>query len=316
MKKKKVLGLLLVLLFLSGCQSFSLQKKASNFSFNGSEYSIRLPKNWEVEEEPEDKLNKAAIFGAVDGKSNSTMFIRADKKNISNQSELEKEAVTYLKKFYEVKKSEKELIEIQGKPAVRFTFVVDYQEKESWLDIYFVATESGVLQLNCYSQMDNSSDKRRKNLKESIETVTEKVDESRETEESATENTLTNKAENEKVAITVSKYTVEKVENQSYMVLRYVYKNKGAKELIPSEHWTKYIVVSQENQQLKNIDEIPMPDESLDYLVTAGNRNLAKGSSVEGALVYPLLDTKKSIQIVFDSTEFPNKEPLSIQLTE
>ncbi|MGG5342833.1 DUF5067 domain-containing protein [Enterococcus sp. AZ192] len=316
MKNKKVLGLLLVLVLLTGCQSFSLQKKTDDFSFNGSEYSIRLPKNWEVEEKPEDQLNKTAIFGAVDRKSNSTLFVRADKKNLSNQVELEKEAVSYLKKFYEVKKSDKELIEVQGKPAVRYTFVVDYQEKDSWLDIYFVATERGVLQLNCYSQMDNSSDKRRSSLKESIETLTEKVDEIQETQESTTENKLANKVENEQLAITVSKYNIEKIENQNYMVLRYVYKNKSAKELIPSEHWKKYMVVSQGDQQLRNIDEIPMSDESLEYLVGAGNRNLAKGSSVEGALIYPLSDTEKTIQIVFDSTEFPNKEPLSIQLTE
>lgn len=57
-----------------------------------------------MEEKPEDQLNKTAIFGAVDRKSNSTLFVRADKKNLSNQVELEKEAVSYLKKFYEVKK--------------------------------------------------------------------------------------------------------------------------------------------------------------------------------------------------------------------
>ncbi|MBL1224033.1 DUF5067 domain-containing protein [Enterococcus sp. BWR-S5] len=312
MRGKGFLMIICSLFLLSGCQKYSLRESADDFSFNGSEYSLKLPAGWEAEEDSKATLNGSSVFGAKDRNSNSVMFIRADKEADLSKEALEKHAKKYLKNYYDVNSTEMDSFTANKRPGIHYTFRADYEEKDSWLDIYYVSTENGVLEFFFYSQVDNSYEKRKEAFDDSVETLSEKVT-GEVTEDSSEE--LNNKVQNDTLSMQLSSYKIETEEAGQLLVIRYVYTNKERKAYRPIDKWQEFVKVTQDDHALKEAGHENLSDDTLAYLAENSQKELNKNEVIEAAAVYSLeADSRELIIITFDQTEFPNKKPITIQV--
>ncbi|MGX7263467.1 DUF5067 domain-containing protein [Enterococcus crotali] len=312
MNVKKNLCLLVGLLLLSACQKTTLQKESLLFSANESDYRIQLPTSWEEEVNPEETINANAVFGAKDTKSNSLFYVKADSAENLSKEALDKYSKKYLKEYYDLKKNKGEQLVLNNQPVVHYSFEGTYEKKPSWLDIYYVSKENSVVQFFFYSPVDNSHQKRQKLFASSIETLTEsKMTET--IEKSSGE--LDNKVENDHFSLQVSTYEIDKIAGDQLLIVRFLYKNKTEETHTPIDIWQKYVKVYQNGEVLAPKEDILLENHTLTFLQENSKKTIEKNMVIESIVAYPLEENGNSeVSIEFDTTEFPDKQPLMLKM--
>ncbi|MBO0470115.1 DUF5067 domain-containing protein [Enterococcus sp. DIV0242_7C1] len=313
MHKKIILLSILSLFFMVGCQTNTLQKKTTKFSANGSDYSIQLPSHWQKDKK-ETAINKSAVVSSKDTKSNSGMYILTEKMGKLSEKELEKHAKGYLEDYYVLKGVKANRFVANGHSVINYTISAKYEEKNSLLDVYYVATENSVISLFFFSPIDNDRayDKRKQNFDRSVESLNEKVT-NEVTEESSNE--LDNRIQNKNFSLQVSTYEVKQVEDEKLLVIRYLTTNKDQEVLKPIDQWKRYMKVYQGEKELTRQENKELSDNTLDYLSQNSFKNIEKEEAVEAAVIYSLdKNNEEDVTIQFDDTEFKNKEPLTLTL--
>lgn len=313
MHKKIILLGLFSLFFLVGCQTNTLQKKVTKFSANGSDYSIQLPSYWEKDKK-ETAINKSAVISSKDTKSNSGMYILTEKMGKLSEKELEKHAKDYLEDYYVLKDAKPNRFEANGHPVINYTISAKYEEKNAWLDVYYVSTEKSVISLFFFSPMDNDSAyaKRKQNFDHSVESLNEKVT-NEVTEESFNE--LNNRIQNQDFSLQVSTYEVKEVNSEKLLIIRYLTTNKNQSSLKPIDQWESNVKVYQGEKELIRQEDKKMADNTLDYLSQNSFKPIEKEEAIEAAVVYSLDETtEENVSIKFDEIKFKNKEPLTLTI--
>ncbi|OJG99286.1 hypothetical protein RV18_GL001354 [Enterococcus termitis] len=302
-------------LFLSGCQSFSLQKEEESLYVNSSEYYFKLPMNWSIEEDPQKELNEDAKFGASDTKSNSVMFIRTQHAEGIDEKKMKSNVEKYLKNYYDLNSMKKASFKVGDLPVLSYVFKSSYKKKPAWAQMYYVLSENNIVEFVFYSPVDNSEEKRKQVFEEVVKTLREKVD--AETVASSEEKTTAyNRFETEDMSIYLSSYKVEKQDANSILVIRYVFTNKGKESLVPSEQWNKLIVASQNDKELQVFNNEDITDTELSYLLSRGNEEAKKGKTVESAVIYYLHDEAETVTFTFNQSLLAGREPLVLDINQ
>ncbi|MEI5994266.1 DUF5067 domain-containing protein [Candidatus Enterococcus mansonii] len=313
MRRKFVLLSLLSVLFLVGCQADSLEKKVSKFSSNGSDYTIQLPSNWKKDSQ-ETAINKSAILSSKDTKSNSGMYIISEKKEKLNEQELAKYARDYLEKYYVLTGAKANKLVAKGNLVINYTIAARYEEKEAWLDVYYLSTENSIVSIFFYSPMDNSYDKRKTTFDNSVKSLEEKVT-NEVTEESSEE--LNNRIQNKDFSLQISTYVVKELQGEKLMAVRYLFTNKEESLTSPVEKWDKYVKVYQGDKELARQEKPVLSDNTLDYLSQNNSKQIKKDEAIESVAVYGLNENSgEDVSIKFDDVEFKNKQPLTLNVNK
>ncbi|OJG73987.1 hypothetical protein RV12_GL000335 [Enterococcus quebecensis] len=280
---KGILGCFLFLI-LVGCQKDRLNKKSDTFSSNGSDYSFQLPSGWEIQEDYQDELNEAAVFGAEDTNSRGVMFIRTQKSESMNETQLKEETKKSLSKYYKLEAGKVETFEVNGMPAIHYLMPSVYKKKAVWLDMYFVTTKTQLVNFQFYRSKDNNAEQQQQLIRESVKTLKQLNDDQKTVDSNYPTLENNQKLENEQVSIQLTGNKIE--DNQ--LILRYVVTNKSSKELLPRDEWQKMFTIEELGKKLLMSDQPKTNDSELDYLLACGKQPLLAGESVESAVIYSL----------------------------
>ncbi|MGX7244588.1 PsbP-related protein [Enterococcus quebecensis] len=286
MKRRMFKGILGCFLFLIlvGCQKDRLNKKSDTFSSNGSDYSFQLPSGWEIQEDYQDELNEAAVFGAEDTNSRGVMFIRTQKSESMNETQLKEETKKSLSKYYKLEAGKVETFEVNGMPAIHYLMPSVYKKKAVWLDMYFVTTKTQLVNFQFYRSKDNNAEQQQQLIRESVKTLKQLNDDQKTVDSNYPTLENNQKLENEQVSIQLTGNKIE--DNQ--LILRYVVTNKSSKELLPRDEWQKMFTIEELGKKLLMSDQPKTNDSELDYLLACGKQPLLAGESVESAVIYSL----------------------------
>lgn len=313
--KKRTCSFIFVFLmsiFLSGCTT-KLSDKKSTFDAKGIDYEFQLPSTWKKTDDFKQVYNQAAVFGAVDSKSNSTMFVTGERKDqvvLKNFGERMRKEVA---KLYGYKKTEdvymKEF-ELNGKKAYKYTVKTIFEKRTVWLHLYYVETKSGMIRFDFYSIDDGDYEKRAKIIDQSVRSLKETSDKG-ETDTVGEEDTIT--FENDAIALKIVGIMHLKGDNDTKLLaLRYSVTNKSDQS-ISANQWDSLVRLTQQETDLSGA-ELPKENAMLDLpkLLAQKDVTLSKGETVESVSLYTLKDTS-NVELIPSDKEFPNTKP--IQLT-
>ncbi|MDA9472120.1 DUF5067 domain-containing protein [Enterococcus sp. 5H] len=315
MDKKIMKSLLLVLILVfSGC-SAKLSDKKESFEVKGINYTIQLPSTWEPTTDFKVKYSNEAVFGAQDKKSNSILVVMGERKELEtinedfvkrmrtelkNQYNYEKESEIYMKEF-----------EIGKYKGVKYTLDTMFEKRATWLHLYYIETEHGLLQLNYYSANDGNHKKRAEIIDESALSVKEVND----TGDKASTDTDEIVFKNENVSIElVGVMTLEGDDGQKLLALRYTVTNSGEKSAITAKVWDEAVQVTQHDTALTE-GKLPKENTILDIpkLTEQKQEAIPIGKSNESVSLYELSDTSE-VTLIPSKERFPDASdvPLTV----
>lgn len=303
MDKKKTTSLLILLLIVfSGC-SAKLADKEESFEVKGINYTIQLPSSWEATTDFKVKYNNEAVFGGQDTKSNSTLLVMGERKeSVTIDDDFGKRMRTELKNQYNYEKESeiymKEL-EIGKYKGFKYTLDTMFEKRSTWLHLYYIETEHGLLQLNYYSANDGNHKKRAEIIDQSALSVKEVSDAGDKVSTDTDEVVF----KNENVSIElVGVMTLEGDDGQKLLALRYTVTNSGEKSAITAKIWDEAVQVTQHDTVLTE-GKLPKENTILDIpkLTEQKQEAIPIGKNNEGVSLYELSDTS-------EVTLIPSKE--------
>ncbi|MBO0445105.1 hypothetical protein IGJ55_000294 [Enterococcus sp. AZ170] len=311
--KQRIIALIfsgLLFLTLTGCQKGQLEKANETFTADDSEYSFKLPKGWKVEKEYKETFNEAAVFGAEDSNSRSEMFVRAQPSKPLDEQELKQETKESLLAFYKLEAGEVESFDVDGLPAIHYLMPSVYKKKAVWLDMYFVTTKTHLVNFQFYRPRDNSAEKQKQVIYESVKTLKQLRGSQTLTSSSQQKGAKNNqKLENQRVAIQLTGNKI--VGNQ--LILRYVITNKTSEDLIPVDEWQQMFSVTEAGEHLAITEQPKADDTELDYLLKQNKQRLPANESIESAVVYTL-QPEGTITIRVNEGQVNSDEPMSLTI--
>ena len=315
MKMKKVIfGLFFLLVTISGCAA-SLSKRVDTFESDGISYEIQLPNSWEKKDGFENKYSKEIIFGAEDKKSNSKLLVMAQrKKKMEFNDSFGKEMKKKLAKQYGYQKVDEIYMDefsIGKNKGFKYTLDTMFDEKESWLHLYYIETENSIVQLNFYSAKDGSYKERAKIIDESAKSIKETAD-AGPTDETSDETFL---FKNDDFSIQVTGVlTIKGTENTNLLALKYSVNNTDNKEDLTPMIWTQAIEVKQGDSILETV-ELPKNNAVLEVSELFEKRfeKISVGNSLESVVLYQLKDTSNVLLIPSEKV-FPNSKDVPLEI--
>jgi hypothetical protein len=307
MHKRKGYLLLLLILILSGC-SAKLSAKKSTFDAQGITYNFQLPSTWQKIADFKVKYNNEAVFGAEDTKSNSKLLVMATRKQ-SIAEDFGKQMRAELKKQYNYKKAADIFMkEFKVGDYKGYMYVLDtyFDKRETWLQLYYIETAHGLVQLNYYSAKDGDYQKRSTIIDQSAQSVKEKQDVG--TSETEEESII---FENETLSLQLTGVMQLEGKKEPLLALRYTLTNKSTKP-INAAAWDQWLKVTQNNKVLKP-GLLAKDNTNLDIpqLIKQKEGQLAGKSSIESVSLYELNDAD-IIVVTPDEAAFPTADEVSL----
>lgn len=309
---KKNLGLvLLLLIFISGC-SAKLSEKKETFDTKGIEYSFQLPSTWESASDYKVTYSNEAIFGAKDTKSNSTLVVMAGRKESIDLDGFGKRIRKELKKQYNYK-NESDIFMKEFKvgkyQGYKYTLDTTFDKRASWLHLYYIETEHGMVQLNFYSAKDGNYEKRAEIIDESARSVKEVKDQGAEADDDEDSVVF----ENDDLSLSLTGVmNVAGESKQKLLALRYTVTNKTKNQSITADQWDTLIQVNQNGETLTE-GKLAKDNSILDIpkLIQQKAKEIAPGGTLEGVTLYELKDDSDALLIPAKDA-FKNAEDVPI----
>lgn len=291
-----------------GCQKYDLMNEEEQFSTDGSSFSFRLPSGWQVEKDYKEVFNEAALFGAEDTNSRSVMFIRAQKSEQLNEQQLVTQTKTALKQYYLVDEVEEETFQIANFSAVYYPLKSVYDNRAVWLDNYFIATETHVVEFLFYRPRQGGTEGQQEIIRQSVETLKqlETTASSEEKREEITEQKVTT----DMLSIQLTGHKIQ----GDKLILRYVLTNNSEKQLIPLKEWEELMEVTEAGSLLDITKVTDESDSELTYLQERSSQRLPAGDSVETVVVYELQQDQGDITIQADEQRINGDKPVVLKI--
>ncbi|EOH92450.1 hypothetical protein UAW_03115 [Enterococcus haemoperoxidus ATCC BAA-382] len=311
MDKKYIGWVIILLIFISGC-SAKLSEKKESFSGKGITYSVQLPSTWEKSLDYKVTYSNEALFGAKDTKSNSTLMIMAERKDLIDRTDFGERIRKELQKQYNYKKASDIFMKefnVGKYKGYKYTLDTTFNKRDSWLHLYYIETAHGMVQLNYYSAKDGNYEKRAKIIDESARSVKEIEDKGAKTDEEEGNIVFENDTLN--LALTgVMNVTGEA--DQKVLALRYTVTNKAKDQSIKANKWDETIQVTQNGVILaqgnlaKNNSILDIPK-----LMAQKEEELPAGGSLEGVTLYELKE-EGDVLLVPNKTIFKDAKDIPI----
>lgn len=301
MKRKKRLFFQLIFLtiILSSCAKNNVEKTI--FEANNSEYSFQFFKGWsQLDDESETSLNEEAVFQAEDDSSKAIMFIRAQQSKQLNEKELEKKIDKQLTSIYQLDAAEKKSFKTADYEGISYKIPSVYDEKAVWLYLYFISTETNIINFQYYFPKNNSAEKLEEKALASVETLKLEKKGTVTEESNRQEGKGVQQVEQDNVYLQVTGSKIE----ESKLILRYVVTNKSNHAIVPLSFWQELVTVTSEQNTLK-MDVLKQEDTELNYLLEKSQQEIKPDTSVECAIIYPLPNKKESIKVQLGNQEDP-----------
>lgn len=301
------------LFIISGC-SAKLSDKKQSFEAEGIQYQFQLPSTWEVTKDYKATYNKSAVFGAKDKKSNSTLFVLASRKENVDLADFGERTRKELAKLYNYKAKDIYMKETKvGKyKAYKYTLNTTFDKRSTWLHLYYIETEHGLVQFDFYSADDGQHEKRVDIIDSSAYSIKEKEDQGPVEDED--EILFDSSALNVKVTGVMDLAG----ENDTLVyVIRYMVTNKGKQDDITPKKWQELIKVTQNDQELQE-GTVKKDDQVVDItkLLEQQNQTIPSGESLEAVVIYTLKDKTKDIVLTPSKEVFTDAEPVHLTLAK
>lgn len=306
MKWKKILifQLFLVTIILSSCSKNNMEK--TTFEANDSEYSFQFFKGWsQLDDKSETSLSEEAVFQAEDDSSKAVMFIRAQQSKKLSEKELEKKIDEQLASIYRLDVAEKKSFKTADYEGISYKIPSVHDEKAVWLYMYFISTDTNIINFQYYFPKNNSAAKLEEQALASVESL--KLEKKGTVSEESTSQEVKGiqQVEQDNVYLQVTGNKVD----ESKLILRYVVTNKSEHPVVPLAFWRELVTVSSGQNTLET-DTAEQDDIELNYLLEKSQQEIKAGSSAECAIVYRLPDKKESIKVQLGN----EKDPLTMTI--
>lgn len=298
----------IVLMATAGCQKYELMNEQKTFSDGGSSFSFQLPSGWQIEDEYKEVFNDAALFGAEDTNSRSVMFVRAQKSEKLNEQQLRIQTRAALEQYYLVDEIEEESFRIGNFAAVYYPLKSVYDNRAVWLDNYFIATETHVVEFLFYRPRQGSSDGQQEIIRKSVETL--KQVEAIASSDQEIEEAANYKVTTDTFSIQLTGHRIQ----EGKLILRYVLTNNSEQSLVPLEEWKNLMEVTEQEQRLHVIEEMVDSDSELSYLQDLGKQRLQAGDSIETAVSYDLQSNQGDITISTDEEQLKDAAAVMLKI--
>ena len=301
MKRKKILLCLIIffMIILSACSKNNGKK--IEFKANESEYSFQFLKGWsQLDDKSKKSLNEEALFQGEDDNTNAVMFIRSQPSKLLNAKELEEKVDKQLTSIYQLDSAEKKKFKVNNYEAINYRIPSVYEEKAVWLDMYFISTETNVINFQYYFPKNNGISKLEEKALASVKTLNLEKKGKLLEESEPREVKGIQQVEQDKVFLQVTGNKVD----ETRLILRYVVTNKSNHKAVPLELWKELVTITSEDKVLE-IDNEKTNDTELNYLLEKSQQEVKPGSSVECAIVYELPEMKNTITVQLETDAGP-----------
>ena len=323
-----VLGALVLLaLVLTGCSQGQLSEEKETFKGNQMGYEFSLPEDWTLVEDYQSEFNQAAVFGAEDSQSTARMFIRVQAEAGLTAKTLAETTAKKLEELYSVQgKMNSTAFEVGDWPAVYYLAESTYQKRKVWVHLYYVATETSVVEFQFYSPDDRSDDKRNALYKQSVQSLVEtgavETPEPAETTSSGAvdpTNGLGTFTNDEGTLALAGYMQVDWTDEEQLLLLRFTYTNNGSEKESPVDHWTSGLTVTAGGEALTVASAETLAkegdlDDEVQELLEAGTEDVAAGATAEAVVAYvlPASLSKKELLLQPDATHYPEKDAIGL----
>ncbi|MDA9470613.1 DUF5067 domain-containing protein [Enterococcus sp. 5H] len=322
MKNKLVHFLLLLIISgLAGC-SAKLSDIKEAFSAQGMAFTFQLPSSWENDPKYQENYGQNAVFAAADTKSNSKMFISATRKDMMDLKDFGNKTRQQLSQTYDYKNVEDVYMKefkLNEYPAYKYTVFTKLKEKEFWAHIYFIETQTGLVQLVYYSADDSNYENRAKIIDNSARSLVEtKADEAYEetsTDQQKADVSDSVKVANDKYVFEIKGFRkIKGTNNEELLVIRFETTNNLETNILADI--MKEVVKVTQNEQLLSETTLPSSetDTPLGLLETQKTQAVTKDQSAETILVYKLKKNSGEVILTFLPEQFPEQEPVILDL--
>ncbi|MHC5228827.1 DUF5067 domain-containing protein [Enterococcus sp. LJL99] len=302
-KKVRIVQIVFLTVIVSACSKNSTEKTI--FEANNSEYSFQFFKGWSQLDESENTINEEAVFQAEDDSSKAVMFIRAQQSKQLSEKELEKKIDNQLTPIYQLDVAEKKSFKTANYEGISYKIPSVYEQKAVWLYMYFISTETNIINFQYYFPKNNSVAKLEETALESVESL--KLEKKGTVTEESTRQEMkgVQQVEQDNVYLQVTGNKVE----ESTLILRYVVTNQSDHAVVPLAFWQE-LVTTTSGQNTLEMDGSNQEDTELNYLITKSQQKIEPGNSVECAIVYKLPNEKEAIKVQLGN----QKDPLTMTI--
>lgn len=303
--------IILICLTISGCAA-KLSDKKQSFESDGIQYQFQLPDSWEATNDYKATYNKSAVFGAKDKKSNSALFVLASRKENVDLNDFGKRTRKELAKLYNYKEKDIYMKESKiGKyKAYKYTLNTTFNERSSWLHLYYIETEHGLVQFDFYSVEDGEHEKRVEIIDSSAYSIKEKKDNGpEEKDEIVFDSTTLN------IKVTGVMDLTGEADTSVYAV-RYKLTNKGEQADITAEKWDELIKVTQNDEELEK-GKIKTDEQVVDIsnLLKQRTEKISIGKSMDAVVLYTLKDKKNDVVLTPSNKVFTDVKPVHLTVS-
>ncbi|MCB5952511.1 hypothetical protein LI951_10580 [Enterococcus sp. BWT-B8] len=308
----------LLLLILTGCGQGKLSAETVSFTGNEIAYRFSLPEKWEAVEAYKEVFNQAAVFGAEDSQSTARMFIRVEEVPGLAKEDLIETTQTTLEELYSVEGSMTPTeFEVGEWPGVYYLAESTYKKRKMWVHLFYVATDTNLVEFQFYSPDDQSDAKRKALFEQSVQTLKETGVATTDTSEGATTGNDLGTMNNDIVDLQITGYKqVDWTTEEDLLVLRFTCVNVSTASFSPKEQWSKGIKATAGStpMTLVSLMDLGELDSEIKTLLEAGEDSLEAGKTREAAVVYllPKADRTKELLLTPDVVVFPEKEAIRL----
>lgn len=164
-------------MIVSGC-SEKLAKDRIVIGSQKLQYSFQLPYSWKEQTDDQKNYGQAAAFSAKDTNSQSTMFIVTNRKetvDLADFGEKKRQELSQTYQYEHIEDLYMKEFTINGLPAYKYTAFTKFQEQEVWAHIYYIETQTSLVQMVYYSADDSNYKKRAQIIDQSARSLLEVV---------------------------------------------------------------------------------------------------------------------------------------------